>query len=334
MTPVSVIMPVYNGAAHVKKAVLSILDQTYSDFELIIVDDCSSDATMDIVFSFKDSRIVVVRNSENLGLAASLNKAISISRGDYIARMDADDISLPERIQKQVSFLEEHPDIDLVGGAMKYFGYSNYLNYFPENHDACKTSLLFNVCFGHPAVMGRKYVFNENLYNPDFLQYSEEYDLWCKLVFKYRFHNLHDTLVYYRTYSPKIKGAAETLRKQNSQRVRKSFITRMWPEVTDDELALHTKIATMQPVHSEKDLEMIDAWLKKIVTLNKRQPAFIEPVLYGVIAKRFFEYAYSLPHLGWSPLAYYQRSDWRQYYQPAAKAWAKYAAKVALTKLQ
>jgi glycosyltransferase involved in cell wall biosynthesis len=334
MKLVSVIMPVHNGADYVKEAVLSIYNQTYSHFELIVVDDGSTDATMDIVFSIKDPRLVVIRNSQNLGLAASLNKAIEISKGDYIARMDADDISLHDRFQKQVSFLEQHPEVDVLGGTMKYFGYSGYLNHFPQDHETCKASLLFNVCFGHPAIMARKHIFHENKYRPEFLQYSEEYDLWCRLVFNFRFHNLPDTLVYYRTYPPRIKGEAERLRRQNSQIVRRSYITRLWPEVTNEELAAHMNISTMQPIHLKSQLKSIDAWLKKLLVLNQKSPAFIGIILNRVIAKRLFEYTYSLQHLGWSPLLYFYASDWRQYYSPPAKTWVKYGVKVALAKLQ
>ena len=182
---VTILMPVYNSQAYLTDAFASIVNQTYRNIEIIIVDDGCTDSSMDIVASFHDSRVVVIKNRENIGLAASLNLAIKRSTGEFLARMDADDIAYPNRIEKQVNFLLENPTVDVLGAAMQYFGESTFLNLFPETHDACKSYLLLNVCFGHPTVMFRKEVFTnpENFYNPVFRQYSEEYDLWCYLSF-------------------------------------------------------------------------------------------------------------------------------------------------------
>ncbi len=112
---VSIIMPVYNSSGYLSDAIESILSQTYSDFEFIIIDDASTDNSIEIIYSYHDPRIVLLKNDINLGVTHSLNKGIKHARGKYIARMDADDIALPQRIELQVDFLEKNPEFILVG---------------------------------------------------------------------------------------------------------------------------------------------------------------------------------------------------------------------------
>ncbi|HGF9542707.1 TPA: glycosyltransferase family 2 protein, partial [Acinetobacter baumannii] len=112
---VSVVLPAYNAELYLKEAIDSVLSQTFTDFELIILNDGSIDRTEEIILSYNDSRIVYVKNEKNLGLIGTLNKGINLAKGKYIARMDADDICLPERFKKQVDFLEKNNEIDLIG---------------------------------------------------------------------------------------------------------------------------------------------------------------------------------------------------------------------------
>ena len=116
-------MPVYNGERYLRQAVASVLAQTFEAFELIVIDDASVDRTPEILASFADSRIRVLRNVQNLGIVGSLNRGMSAARGRYIARMDADDLCLPTRFVRQMDFLERHPDIVLVG--TNFFSLSN-----------------------------------------------------------------------------------------------------------------------------------------------------------------------------------------------------------------
>ena len=121
MPRISVIMSVYNSARFLAEAIQSILGQTYNDFEFIIVDDGSSDQSLEIIRSYAkmDNRIRVLENEKKYGLAASLNRCIFIAKGDYIARMDADDICVPDRLEKQIAFLEQHPNIGIIGGSVQ-----------------------------------------------------------------------------------------------------------------------------------------------------------------------------------------------------------------------
>ena len=149
----SVIMPVYNGEKYLKEAIDSILNQTFSDFEFIIVNDCSSDNTEDIIKSYKDNRIVYLKNEENSGVATTLNRGLDIAKGEYIARMDADDISLPKRFEKQVDFMDKNKNCIICGSNTELFGAISGRTYVPLTDSAIRATVIFSSPFTHPTVM-------------------------------------------------------------------------------------------------------------------------------------------------------------------------------------
>ena len=117
---VTLLMSVFNGQSYLKEAIESILNQTFEDFEFLIINDASKDNSLRIIQSFDDSRIKLVHNSDNIGLTKSLNKGIDLAKGEFIARMDCDDISLPERLSMQVSFIDKNPDIGILSSANNF----------------------------------------------------------------------------------------------------------------------------------------------------------------------------------------------------------------------
>jgi len=181
---VSVVMSVYNGSSYLQEAVNSILNQTFTDFEFIIIDDGSTDSSYSILCQFLDKRIKVIKNDKNIGLTKSLNKGLSIAQGKYIARMDADDISLPERLEKQVNVLDCSPDIVLVSCNIEIFwnnGMSSEIIRSCESYFVKWYLLFYNHLGGHGQVLYRK---NEMLslggYCEDY-RYSQDYQLWSTL---------------------------------------------------------------------------------------------------------------------------------------------------------
>lgn len=201
MPKISVIMPVYNGEQYLREAIESILNQTYSDFEFIIINDFSMDSTEDIIKSYTDKRIVYIKNEQNMGVANTLNRGLDIAKGEYIARMDADDISLPSRFEKQVSYMDTHKDIDVLATQVFTFGAKEFNHPTSVNHDSLKVDMLFNTCLCHPTVMLRGSVFGKNgiRYDNAFNK-LEDYELWARIcnthkiacydeiLFKYRLH--------------------------------------------------------------------------------------------------------------------------------------------------
>lgn len=211
---VSVILPVYNCQNYVLEAVQSILNQTYKNFELIIIDDCSTDNTHSIIQKIDDSRIQIVRKVKNSGYTDSLNIGINISKGKYIARMDGDDISLPNRFEKQLEILEKNPEIILCGTAIQILNSNTILSH-PSIHEEILVKLCFGTSFYHPTVMIRKEVLIANNYNSKF-EPAEDYELWTRLAFLGKFHNINEVLLNYRVHTNQISFTKNELQASNS----------------------------------------------------------------------------------------------------------------------
>lgn len=204
MTPVvSVLMPVYNCEKYVAEAVDSILCQAFRDLEFIIIDDCSTDSTGTIIRSQSDSRIRYYRNERNLGISRSLNEGLALAKGMYIARMDADDISLPGRIAAQVKYLSEHPEVGVLGSAVQRIdeqGRRLSIVESPHEHAVLRWLLCFLTPIAHPTVMMRKEIVTQVGGYDSSYQTAEDYDLWRRVSSITRLSNLHSVQVLLRTH--------------------------------------------------------------------------------------------------------------------------------------
>lgn len=201
--PISVVMPAYNAEKYIAAAIESMLGQTFKDFEFVIVDDSSTDNTWSIIqkFAKKDKRIVPVRNKENLKIARTLNTGIKLARGKYIARMDADDWSYPDRLVKQHHFMEEHPEVGIMGGTMVIVNEAGKVigerRYYTQDKEIRRNIFKFSP-FCHPVVMIRRAVLEKSrLYDPGYKS-SEDYDLYFRIGLHAKFANLEDKLIRYR----------------------------------------------------------------------------------------------------------------------------------------
>ena len=220
-TKVSVIMPVYNtDEKEFREAIESILNQTLQDFEFIIIDDCSKEYVKNIVDSYPDSRIVYLRNEKNLGITSSLNKGLSIAKGEFIARMDSDDISLAQRFEKQVDFFNNNCSVSLLGTAIEKFPKSEIVK-FPLDSSNIKNTLIFsNSCLAHPSIMIRKSAIDEFQirYNEND-KVCEDYGLWLELVDKLNFANLEEVLLKYRWHKNSISKKKTLTQSAGSQKL-------------------------------------------------------------------------------------------------------------------
>lgn len=227
---VTVLMPVYNGQAFLREAVASVLAQTYHDFELLIIDDGSTDKTPAILQEFHDPRIRIVRNETNLKLIRSLNRGIGLARGEFIARMDADDLCHPERFARQVEFLERSPDVDVVGTDIIIFETDTARGFRPSppptSAAQVRWELLRVSCLYHPTVMLRKSIFaSEEPYDPEYV-HCEDYELWLRLSRRRRLENLDEPLLYYRRHAASITACHRIEQRQRAQRALATEIER------------------------------------------------------------------------------------------------------------
>ena len=243
---VSILMPVYKTASYLREALDSILSQTFTDFELIILNDCSPDNADEILDTYTDSRIVRYKGEKNVGLSNILNVGLGMARGEYIARMDSDDLSMPDRLQIQLDFLEAHPDIDLVSAGMQLFGAKDEVWIREQNPEKVKIEALFHSPILHASSMWRRMRFEENgLRFRQEMVPSEDYDLWTRAMAKgLKLVNLRQVLYKYRIHQAQattrtdLTAEKDRLVQQNylqdtlpslSVQYREAFPNQLWP---------------------------------------------------------------------------------------------------------
>ena len=195
---ISVIMPVYNASAFLREALDSVLQQTFSDFELLVVDDGSTDNSVEIVKSYHDQRVRLITNTHEF--ISSLNKGFDAATGKYIARMDADDLMMPQRMEIQFQFMESNPDIDICSSFAETFGEQKGIMQRPVNHVDIVSSMLLSNPIIHPSVMIRRSILRQSgcLYQYGYAC-AEDYKLWTDLALKgFKFANIPEPLLLYR----------------------------------------------------------------------------------------------------------------------------------------
>ena len=299
---ISVVMSVYNSEKYLAEAIDSILNQTFSNFEFIIINDGSTDGSLAIIQSYMkiDKRIVLI-DRENKGLPYSLNEGIAASKGEYIARMDADDISFPERLEKQLAVMESDTDIGVCGAWAYLFRDSlskNKMIRHPEDHDSLIIRLLFSVCFIHPVVMIRKsvlsqldYVYNERFHN------SQDYELWSRIVKTTRFYTLQTPLLYYRDtpdgITSKVNHDGFNKRFPLVSQVQTDQLKTLGLNLNDEDKIMHFRLglnAEMLSLHAGKN--DVKAYFKRILQANEGAQVFHQKKLYRFLSRRYFVYLF------------------------------------------
>lgn len=294
---VSVIMPVYNGEPFLLEAVDSILAQTYTDFELLVINDGSTDDTVAILQSYDDPRIMLIHNDGNLGLIATLNRGIDLARGEYLVRMDCDDISLPERLRKQADFLDANPRVGVCGIWYREFGdlVSRTTRCAPD-HASIKCGMLFNPTIGHPSVIMRKSALLANglRYDPGY-RHAEDYQLWAQALKFFEFANLPEVLLYYRVHECQITRSCAEEQMQSAGEVRRSLLLELGLQPDAEEFEIHQMLSALTRPLSFKfqglpvayQLERIDRWLCRLMDANTRAGLYPEPEFSRMLIERW-----------------------------------------------
>ncbi|MFN4278861.1 glycosyltransferase family 2 protein [Thermosynechococcus sp.] len=274
---ISVILPVFNSAQYISASVQSIINQSFNRLEIIIIDDGSSDHSFEILSAYakNDSRIHLI-SRDNRGLIYTLNEAIQAARGEYIARMDSDDISICNRLEKQLNFLQDH-QLDICGTFVRLIGAATGNWKYPVSHKGCEVELLFGVPFAHPSVMGRSKVFKELRYSFDW-PLVEDYDLWQRgWAAGFKMGNVPEVLLQYRVHRRQTSRFYRREQAQNSQRIR----SRHWQQLLSSRLGLGSTEAR----EAEKDPWKTFQLLRELKQCYKGTEA--EKILHHALLRLF-----------------------------------------------
>jgi glycosyltransferase involved in cell wall biosynthesis len=299
---VSVVLSVYNGEEYLRESINSILSQTQKDFEFLIIDDASLDGSVDVVTSFNDSRIRLIRNEENLGLVGSLNKGLAEAKGKYIARMDHDDIADPVRFEMQVTFLELNPNVAVLGTGYKIIGKSDQDVVYQTNHQEIRWKQLYECHMLHPSVFLRREVIEVNNFRYDNrFKHCEDYELWSRISQEYEIANLPDILMQYRLLETSITHKHGQEQKEHSISVRKSLFNYLGlKEINREEVFLFERAAYRDFTLTYTELTVLSNLYKRILQCNAKSNYFETSFLRGKLSDIWYHQCANHSKFGYS----------------------------------
>ncbi len=299
---ISVIMPTYNNATYLEESIGSVLGQTVGDLELLVIDDCSTDTTSALLDTIDDSRLRVLVMPENSGPAKCRNAGLDAATGRYIALMDSDDISLPERFAVQHAFMEEYPEITVCGGAMERFGGINDTLTLFADHDHMKANILFDSPLSNPVVMFRGDFLRVNAirYRED-LRTCSDYAMWLRLMHDYPeclFINLSTVLARYRVHGNNVSQATSPTWRKNVAEARRPYLERFLDGLVNEEATVHEMIFNQRYARTREELVAAKTWLTRLCKANSRKGYYVEKLFRIYMAERFLRFCSASLHLG------------------------------------
>lgn len=305
MAKVTVLMPTYNVAPYLKEAVESVLRQSYSDFDLLIIDDCSTDNTISVAQSIHDPRIRIIQNEQNLGLADNLNRGLSLIDTELVARMDGDDIAEPHWLQSEVEVLDAHPEIGICGGGFERFGTMQTVVRLPEKSEEILTNMLFECSIIVPT-------FRMSLYRDHNLRYrsdtfpAEDYRFWAECLRVTQAYNIQDTLFHYRMHPKQICSSLREKQQEKVNEVRHYMLDLFGEGLSDKDRSYFIEEFIDGEINDRFDLQSRYNFINKLVRLNHNNHSFDEDALfrilknhvrvnlYNTVIARFFSGGYML----------------------------------------
>lgn len=266
---ISVVMPVYNCAPYIEEAIESILDQTFYDFELIIIDDASTDGTRNSIKKYTDPRIKIVHKTVNCGVSSATNDGFRLAKGKYIARMDGDDISVKDRFEKQVAILENNPDIFVCSGWIQYIGLWDGVIKYKEKHSEIITQLLVScsICMGSSMFRRKElsgYFYNENKSS------GEDYDFWTRVAWLGKMYNIQEVLLLYRIHPQQASQVHKQQQQIDDIRIKLYLFKKLNYDTTLYTDGLISKIFMMNQPISMSEFTLFLQWIKAIALENQK----------------------------------------------------------------
>ncbi len=288
---VSMVMPVYNRAEYLKKSIQSILNQTFKDFEFIIVNDGSADNSIDIIKSFNDPRIKIFENDKNRGIVYSRNRGLSEAKGEFISMFDSDDIAVPNKLEIQLDFLKNNPDFAMVGSWVRWIDeHNNFLKNkwkLTAKPEKIPAIMLFRNYFVQSTVVIRKNAIPDGKYSEGF-DIVEDSKMWFDVALKHKVANIQKYLVYYRVHSGNISDL-NPKHFENSKKLFRYIFKMLDIEPTDEELNIHYLIKNDKKINDIEQLKKVENWLIKIAEANESKVLFDRKILRMVIFNRWLK---------------------------------------------
>ena len=313
MPKVTVLLSVYNGEKYLHEAMQSILVQTYTDFEFLIVDDGSTDQSPVIIRSFNDFRIRVLKNPERLKLSGALNRGMKEAKGVYIARMDADDIALPQRLQRQVEYMDQHPEVGMCGTAIEIFSkVKTRIDIYPKTAVEIKAYALFDCPFCHPTVMMRRDFFIEHDLWYDGSYYpTEDYELWARAVDHFPTVNLDEVLLRYRVHDNSMTGSDWDNMDKQATRVICPLLQKIGITCSDEQLYFHRNIGRGKSCQLVSLYEIAEAesWLQCLGVANHSTLKYNEKSLSETLSLVWYRICLNSSVLGFGVVTRYFASE-------------------------
>ena len=307
---VTVLLPVYNGEEYLREAIDSILAQTYTDFELLIINDGSTDGTERIILSYTDPRIVYVKNEENIKLIASLNKGIDLAKGKYIAHMDADDVSLNNRLKKQIMYMEANPLIGLCGSYTQSLGLEQEIEIqYRLLNDEIKFKLFFDTHFPHPAAVIKKSVLTENnLYYEKEYIHVEDYVLWNKMANFTQLAIIPEVLVLKREHTAQVSVQYRDIQQKIMSAYRKDLVVKLVPQLNDNDYTVYEKLIEGIYPSNKNDSTKLVLLLEKLVQGNNKLKIYNTTIFNTHFYNLAYSIVYNSAGLGYAVFSTYKNT--------------------------
>ena len=287
MPKVTVLLPLFNAETFIKDAVESILNQTFTEFELLIIDDGSTDNSLAIISNITDSRIRILSHEINEGLIATLNEGILASLGEYIVRMDADDIAHPERISIQVKYMDLHNDISIAGSYFKLID-GREIYKVPLEHEAIKAQLIFHSTLAHPSVIMRKndFIAADLFFNSDY-KHAEDYELWVRASEHLKFANIPQVLLYYRAHVDQVSAKYNLVQRSSMLRCQLAAFSKIGIYPNENQVFIHNSLSTTNYRLDTSFFAETLVWLKLIAESNRIVPYYSQVTLELILFKKW-----------------------------------------------
>ncbi|ASL26520.1 glycosyltransferase family 2 protein [Azotobacter chroococcum] len=292
---VTVFIPVHNRQHYIASAVDSILAQTFEDFELLVVDDGSTDATLEVLSRYRDPRLRVECNSRNLGIPATRNRGLDLARGEYIALLDSDDKAWPNRLARQVEVLDRHPELVQIGSACDFMDANGRrlrkVRRQPLDPDEVDASLAFYCALTNRTIMARTAILREYRYNEDFPR-CQDYELHQRLSRTQRMANLGDVLVCGREHDGRFTRQTDTLGRERKHEICRRALLELGIEPSEEDLDRHYALSRPQKLGTALNRDYLDwteQWLAQLDAANRRTQRHVPEALLRVMTERWVQ---------------------------------------------